>query len=68
MLVEMAPGNFRSDMARAGAAMFFRPRVDTRNWQREIEAQFSAFAATGLQLDHGNTRPAFPSSSQTSPR
>ena len=45
-------------MARAGAAMFFRPRV-RRQLAREIEAQFAAFAATGLPLDHVNAHKHF---------
>ncbi len=46
-----ARGMFRSDMARAGAAMFFRPSV-RRQLRAEVEAQFEAYAATGLALDH----------------
>ena len=53
-----ASGAFRSDMAAAGAAMFFRPRV-RRQLAREIEAQFAAFAATGLPLDHVNAHKHF---------
>ena len=51
-------GNFRNDMARAGAAMFFLPRVRAQ-LAREIEAQFAAFAATGLALDHVNAHKHF---------
>jgi hopanoid biosynthesis associated protein HpnK len=51
-------GLFRSDMARAGAAMFFLPGV-RRQLAAEIEAQFKAFAATGLALDHVNTHKHF---------
>ncbi len=51
-------GMFRTDMARAGAAMFFLPRV-RRQLASEIEAQFQAFAATGLTLDHVNTHKHF---------
>ena len=51
-------GNFRTDMARAGAAMFFRPKV-RRQLAAEIEAQFAAFAATGLPLDHVNAHKHF---------
>src|SRR5579859_1255810 len=40
-----ATGHFRTDMARAGAAMFFRPRVRAQ-LKAEIQAQFAAFAAT----------------------
>ena len=51
-------GMFRSDMTRAGAAMFFLPSV-RRQLAAEIEAQFKAFAATGLTLDHVNTHKHF---------
>jgi predicted glycoside hydrolase/deacetylase ChbG (UPF0249 family) len=51
-------GMFRSGMARAGAAMFILPRV-RRQLAAEIEAQFRAFAATGLVLDHVNTHKHF---------
>jgi hopanoid biosynthesis associated protein HpnK len=51
-------GNFRNDMARAGAAMFFRAAV-RRQLALEIEAQFAAFAATGLTLDHVNAHKHF---------
>jgi hopanoid biosynthesis associated protein HpnK len=51
-------GFFRTDMARAGAAMFFRPTV-RRQLAREIEAQFEAFAATGLAFDHVNAHKHF---------
>ena len=51
-------GFFRSDMARTGAAMFFLPRV-RRQLAAEIEAQFRAYAATGLPLDHVNTHKHF---------
>jgi hopanoid biosynthesis associated protein HpnK len=53
-----ADGFFRNDMARAGAAMFFRPSV-RRQLAAEIEAQFQAFAATGLPLDHVNAHKHF---------
>ena len=53
-----ASGAFRTDMARAGAAMFFLPSV-RRQLAREIEAQFAAFAATGLTLDHVNAHKHF---------
>jgi predicted glycoside hydrolase/deacetylase ChbG (UPF0249 family) len=53
-----ADGFFRTGMARAGAAMFFLPRV-RRQLEAEIEAQFQAFAATGLALDHVNTHKHF---------
>ena len=51
-------GDFRCDMARAGAAMFFRPKVRAQ-LAHEIEAQFDAFRATGLRLDHVNTHKHF---------
>jgi hopanoid biosynthesis associated protein HpnK len=51
-------GDFRNDMVRAGAAMFFRPNV-RRQLEAEIEAQFAAFAATGLRLDHVNAHKHF---------
>lgn len=51
-------GHFRADMARAGAAMFFLPRV-RRQLRAEIAAQFDAFAATGLALDHVNAHKHF---------
>ena len=51
-------GMFRSDMARAGAAIFFLPSV-RKQLAAEIEAQFKAFAATGLTLDHVNTHKHF---------
>jgi hopanoid biosynthesis associated protein HpnK len=51
-------GFFRSDMARAGAAMFFLPKVRAQ-LAAEIEAQFDAFVATGLKLDHVNAHKHF---------
>ncbi|MGC9952823.1 MAG: hopanoid biosynthesis-associated protein HpnK [Rhizomicrobium sp.] len=53
-----ADGFFRTDMVRAGAAMFFLPKV-RRQLAAEIEAQFKAFAATGLALDHVNAHKHF---------
>jgi hopanoid biosynthesis associated protein HpnK len=53
-----AEGFFRTDMARAGAAMFFLSSV-RRQLAVEIEAQFAAFAATGLVLDHVNAHKHF---------
>ena len=46
-----ARGRFRANMARSGAAMFFLPHV-RRQMRAEIRAQFEAFRATGLKLDH----------------
>jgi hopanoid biosynthesis associated protein HpnK len=51
-------GRLRRDMARSGAAMFFRPKVRGQ-LADEIEAQYQAFAATGLPLDHVNTHKHF---------
>ncbi len=45
--------NFGSDQVRRGFAYFFRPGV-RRQLAAEIAAQFAAFAATGLQLDHAD--------------
>ena len=42
----MPRGHFRTDMARAGAAMFFLPQR-ARQLAAEIEAQFAAFARHG---------------------
>jgi chitin disaccharide deacetylase len=53
-----AQGFFRQNMVRAGIAFFFRPRV-RRQLEGEIEAQFAAFAATGLPLDHVNAHKHF---------
>lgn len=51
-------GRFRTDMARLGATMFFKPAARAQ-LRAEIEAQFAAFAATGLQLDHVNAHKHF---------
>lgn len=48
-----ASGAFDDNMVRAGFRFFFRPRVRAQ-LAREIGAQFAAFAATGLPLDHAN--------------
>jgi chitin disaccharide deacetylase len=48
-----AGGEFPSDQLRLGIDYFFRPRV-RRQLAAEIRAQFAAFAATGLTLDHAN--------------
>ena len=47
-------GMFRNDMTAAALRMFCLPRV-RRQLEAEIEAQFDAFRATGLTLDHVNT-------------
>lgn len=44
-------GLFRRDLVRAGAAMFCLPSV-RRQLAAEITAQFEAYRATGLPLDH----------------
>ena len=46
-------GWFGSDQVRRGWRYFADPRV-RRALAREIRAQFEAFAATGLRLDHAN--------------
>src|ERR1700761_1427646 len=46
-------GNFRNDLARSGVHWFFNPLIRLQ-LAREINAQFQAFAATGLVLDHVN--------------
>jgi hopanoid biosynthesis associated protein HpnK len=51
-------GEFVSDMAGAGARMFFMPEA-RRQLAAEIEAQFAGFAATGLKLDHVNAHKHF---------
>ena len=49
-----ARGVFRRDIGWAGANMMLRPRA-RRQLLREVEAQFEAFARTGLPLDHVNS-------------
>ena len=51
-------GRFRSDMAMYGPALFFSAGM-RRQLAAEIEAQFEAFAATGLPLDHVNAHKHF---------
>ncbi len=48
-----ASGQFPSDQARLGMRYFFSPSI-RRQLAREIRAQFAAFAATDLTLDHAN--------------
>jgi len=48
-----ASGQFPSDQLRLGVQYFFRPGA-RRQLAHEIRAQFTAFAATGLPLDHAN--------------
>jgi hopanoid biosynthesis associated protein HpnK len=51
-------GRFGSNMVRDGIRFFFRSDV-RRQLEAEIRAQFEAFAATGLPLDHVNTHKHF---------
>jgi hopanoid biosynthesis associated protein HpnK len=53
-----AAGNFGSDLVRTGIAYFAGPaaRAQLRD---EIRAQFAAFRATGLELDHVNAQNHF---------
>ena len=46
-----ADGRFRSGTAQQGARIFFSPAA-RRQAAREVAAQFAAFRATGLALDH----------------
>ena len=48
-----AAGQFPSGQFALGLNYFLRPRV-RRQLEAEIRAQFNAFAATGLTLDHAN--------------
>src|SRR5262249_9074297 len=48
-----ASGHFRTDLARLGCDIFLRPSV-RRQLAAEIEAQFAAYRATGLALDHAD--------------
>ena len=51
-------GRFRSDMVRLAFDIFARPAV-RRQLAAEIEAQFEAYRATGLALDHVNAHKHF---------
>jgi len=51
-------GNFRSDMVAAGVHIFLRPKL-RRQLAAEIAAQFAAYQATGLTLDHVNAHKHF---------
>ena len=48
-----ADGRFRNDLVGSGIRWFFNPLV-RHQLAREIDAQFRAFQATGLVLDHVN--------------
>lgn len=48
-----ADSQFPSNQLRLGIDYFFRPNI-RRRLAAEIRAQFAAFAATGLRLDHAN--------------
>lgn len=56
-LVDRA-GRFRPGMAWEGVRFFFIPAV-RRQLEAEIRAQFEAFAATGLPMDHVNAHKHF---------
>ena len=51
-------GNFRGDMVAAGVSIFLRPKL-RRQLAAEIAAQFAAYQATGLPLDHVNAHKHF---------
>jgi hopanoid biosynthesis associated protein HpnK len=51
-------GSFRTDMVKASFGMAMLPWVK-KQLAAEIEAQFAAFAATGLTLDHVNAHKHF---------
>lgn len=51
-------GRFRRDMVACAVDIFFKPAA-RRQLQAEVTAQFEAFAATGLALDHVNTHKHF---------
>jgi hopanoid biosynthesis associated protein HpnK len=53
-----ASGAFPANMALAAATMFFNPRARAE-LRAELEAQFEAFRATGLKLDHANAHKHF---------
>nr|WP_199039334.1 hopanoid biosynthesis-associated protein HpnK [Dyella sp. ASV24] len=53
-----ARGNFGDNMVRDGFRFFFLPHVRAQ-LAAEIRAQFEAFAATGLPLDHVNAHKHF---------
>ncbi len=54
----IAHGRLRTDLARLGWDIAMRPAV-RRQMRAEIKAQFAAFRATGLPLDHVNAHKHF---------
>ncbi len=57
-LVDRTTGRFRSEMARTAVRIFASPAARAQ-LAAEVEAQFAAFAATGLPLDHVNAHKHF---------
>ena len=57
-LVDRSTGRFRTDMARMALRIFVSPAARAQ-LKAEVEAQFAAFAATGLSLDHVNAHKHF---------
>jgi hopanoid biosynthesis associated protein HpnK len=53
-----ASGHFRNDLGRLGFDIVLRPSV-RRQVAAEIEAQFAAYRATGLALDHADAHKHF---------
>src|SRR5206468_2692505 len=53
-----ADGYLRTDMVALGAGIFFDPRM-RKQMAAEIDAQFAAYHATGLPLDHVNAHHHF---------
>ena len=51
-------GRFRRDMVACAVDIFFKPAA-RRQLAAEVEAQFAAYRATGLPLDHVNTHKHF---------
>ncbi len=51
-------GRFRTDMARLGFDIFTKPAARAQ-LAAEVDAQFAAYAATGLPLDHVNAHKHF---------
>lgn len=53
-----ASGRFRRDMVACAVDIFFKPAA-RRQLAAEVQAQFEAYRATGLPLDHVNTHKHF---------